>query len=266
VNLIARNNVTVSGRPGGRPLVFAHGFGCDQGMWRHVAPAFADEYRVVLFDHVGAGGSDLAAWDPARYRRLDGYADDVVEIVEALELPPVVFVGHSVSAMIGALAAARRPDLFDRLVLVGPSPRYIDDGDYRGGFSAAEIDELLETMDGNYLGWSRHIAPVIMGVPQQPELGEELTASFCRADPAIARHFARTTFLSDNRDDLGRVRTPALVVQCRQDVIAPVEVGRYVHEHLRGSEFVLLDATGHCPNLSAPGQLVEAMHGYLARD
>jgi sigma-B regulation protein RsbQ len=266
VNVIARNNVTVSGRPGGRPLVFAHGFGCDQGMWRHVAPAFADEYRVVLFDHVGAGGSDLSAWDPARYRRLDGYADDVVEIVEALELPPVVFVGHSVSAMIGALAAARRPDLFDRLVLVGPSPRYIDDGDYRGGFSAAEIDELLETMDGNYLGWSRHIAPVIMGVPQQPELGEELTASFCRADPAIARHFARTTFLSDNREDLGQVRTPALIVQCRQDVIAPVEVGRYVHEHLRGSEFVLLDATGHCPNLSAPGQLVEAMHGYLARD
>jgi sigma-B regulation protein RsbQ len=266
VNVIDRNNVIVTGRSGGRPLVFAHGFGCDQGMWRHVAPAFADEYRVVLFDHVGAGGSDLSAWDPARYRRLDGYADDVVEIVEALELPPAVFVGHSVSAMIGALAAARRPDLFDRLVLVGPSPRYIDDGDYRGGFSAAEIDELLETMDGNYLGWSRHIAPVIMGVPQHPELGEELTASFCRADPAIARHFARTTFLSDNREDLGRVRTPALVVQCRQDVIAPVEVGRYVHEHLRASEFVLLDATGHCPNLSAPGQLVEAMHGYLARD
>jgi sigma-B regulation protein RsbQ len=264
VNAIARNNVTVSGRPDGRPLVFAHGFGCDQGMWRHVAPAFADEHPVVLFDHVGAGGSDLSAWDPGRYRRLDGYAGDVIEIIEAVELPPVVFVGHSVSGMIGVLAAARRPDLFDRLVLVGPSPRYIDDGDYRGGFSAAEIDELLETMDGNYLGWSRHIAPVIMGVPQQPELGEELTASFCRADPAMARHFARTTFLSDNREDLGRVRTPALVVQCRQDVIAPVEVGRYVHEHLRGSEFVLLDATGHCPNLSAPRELVEAMRGYLA--
>jgi sigma-B regulation protein RsbQ len=265
VTVIARNNVTVSGRPDGRPLVFAHGFGCDQAMWRHVAPAFADEYRVVLFDHVGAGRSDLSAWDPARYRRLDGYAGDVVEIVEALELPPVVFVGHSVSAVIGVLAAAQRPDLFDRLVLVGPSPRYTDDGDYRGGFSAAEIDELLETMDGNYLGWSRHIAPVIMGVPQQPELGEELAASFCRTDPAIARHFARTTFLSDNREDLERVRTPALVVQSRQDVIAPPEVGRYVHEHLRGSEFVLLDATGHCPNLSAPRQLVEAMDAYLTQ-
>jgi sigma-B regulation protein RsbQ len=263
VDVLARNNVTVTGRPDGRPLVFAHGFGCDQGMWRHVAPAFADTHRVVLFDHVGAGGSDLSAWDPARYRRLDGYASDVVEIVEALELPPVVFVGHSVSAVIGVLAAAQRPELFDRLVLVGPSPRYIDDAGYRGGFSKEEIDELLETMDGNYLGWSRYIAPVIMGVPEHPELGEELTASFCRTDPAIARHFARTTFLSDNRDDLDRVRTPALVVQCREDVIAPPEVGRYVHEHLRGSEFVLLDATGHCPNLSAPQQLVHAMDRYL---
>ncbi len=265
MDVIGRNNVAVSGRVDGPPLVFAHGFGCDQGMWRHVAPAFTATHRVVLFDHVGAGHSDLSAWDPGRYRRLDGYADDVVEIIEALDLPPVVFVGHSVSAMIGVLAAARRPDLFDRLVLVGPSPRYVDDGDYRGGFSAAEIDELLETMDGNYLGWSRDIAPVIMGAPQQQELGEELAASFCRTDPAVARHFARTTFLSDNREDLGRVETPALVVQCRDDVIAPVEVGRYVHEHLRGSEFVLLDATGHCPNLSAPRQLVEAMDRYLAR-
>jgi sigma-B regulation protein RsbQ len=264
VDVIARNNVTVSGRPGGPPLVFAHGFGCDQGMWRYVAPAFADSHRVVLFDHVGAGGSDLSAWDPLRYRRLDGYAGDVVEIVEALDLPPVVFVGHSVSAMIGVLAAVRRPELFDRLVLVGPSPRYIDDDGYRGGFSKEEIDELLETMDGNYLGWSQHIAPVIMGVPQRPELGEELTNSFCRSDPAIARHFARTTFLSDNREDLERVDTPALVVQCREDVIAPLEVGRYVHEHLRGSEFTLLDATGHCPNLSAPQQLVDAMDRYLA--
>jgi sigma-B regulation protein RsbQ len=264
VDVIARNNVTVSGRPDGPPLVFAHGFGCDQGMWRYVAPAFADSHRVVLFDHVGAGGSDLSAWDPLRYQRLDGYAGDVVEIVEALDLPPVVFVGHSVSAMIGVLAAARRPELFDRLVLVGPSPRYTDDDGYRGGFSKEEIDELLETMDGNYLGWSQHIAPVIMGVPQRPELGEELTNSFCRSDPAIARHFARTTFLSDNREDLERVDTPALVVQCREDVIAPLEVGRYVHEHLRGSEFTLLDATGHCPNLSAPQQLVDAMDRYLA--
>jgi sigma-B regulation protein RsbQ len=263
MDVLRRNNVTLSGNPDAPLMVFAHGFGCDQGMWRHVAPAFEDTNRVVLFDHVGAGGSDLSAWDPARYRRLDGYAEDVLEILEALDAGPAVFVGHSVSGMIGLLAAARRPELFERLVLVGPSPRYIDDEGYRGGFSAAEIEELLETMDGNYLGWSQYIAPVIMGVPARPELGQELASSFCRTDPGIARQFARTTFLSDNREDLERVRTPALVVQCREDVIAPQEVGEYVHAHLRGSEFVLLDATGHCPNLSAPGQLVDAMKSYL---
>ncbi len=263
VDVLRRNNVTQVGQPGARPMVFAHGFGCDQGMWRFVAPAFEADHRVVLFDHVGAGGSDLSAWDPVRYRRLEGYADDLVEIVEALDLPPVVFVGHSVSAMIGVLAAAARPELFERLVLVGPSPRYVDDEGYRGGFSAAEIDELLETMDENYLGWSRYIAPVIMGVPQRPELGEELTSSFCRTDPGIARHFARTTFLSDNRSDLRRVRSPALVVQCRDDVIAPMEVGAYVQEHLPVADLVVLDATGHCPNLSAPAELVAAVRRWL---
>jgi sigma-B regulation protein RsbQ len=258
-----RNNVSVSGRPDGRPMVLAHGFGCDQGMWRFVVPAFEASYRMILFDHVGAGSSALAAYDPQRYSSLDSYAEDVLQVLEALALPPVVYVGHSVSAMIGVLAAARRPDLFDRLVLVSPSPRYVDDDGYRGGFSRAEIDELLETMDGNYLGWSAHVAPVIMGVPERPELGEELTSSFCRTDPDIARRFARVTFLSDNRSDLARVGTPSLVVQCREDAIAPPEVGRYVHEHLDGSELVVLDATGHCPNLSAPDQLIEAMSQYL---
>jgi sigma-B regulation protein RsbQ len=259
-----RNNVSVTGRPDGTPMVFAHGFGCDKGMWRHVAPGFEPTHRVVLFDHVGAGGSDLSAYDAVRHGRLEGYAQDLVDIVEALDVPPVVFVGHSVSAMIGVLAAADRPELFERLVLVGPSPRYIDDEGYRGGFGQDEIDELLETMDGNYLGWSQHIAPVIMGVPDRPDLGEELAGSFCRTDPAIARRFARTTFLSDNRDDLKRVRTPSLVVQCRDDVIAPVEVGHYVHANLPDSELVLLDVTGHCPNLSAPDQLTAAMTAYLA--
>ncbi|MCW2681832.1 MAG: alpha/beta hydrolase fold protein [Frankiales bacterium] len=264
VDVILRNNVSVTGRADAPPMVFAHGFGCDKGMWRYVAPAFEDTHRVVLFDHVGAGASDLSAYDPARYGRLQGYAQDLVEIVEALDLPPVVFVGHSVSAMIGVLAAADRPDLFERLVLVGPSPRYIDDEGYRGGFGQDEIDELLETMDGNYLGWSQHIAPVIMGVQDRPELGEELSGSFCRTDPTIARRFARTTFLSDNRADLARVTTPSLVVQCRDDVIAPVEVGQYVQAHLPDSELVMLDVTGHCPNLSAPDQLTAAMTAYLA--
>jgi sigma-B regulation protein RsbQ len=264
VDALSRNDVELTGQPHGRPMVFAHGFGCDKGMWRHVAPAFAPSSRVVLMDHVGAGGSDLTAYDPSRHASLQGYADDVVEVLEAVGGPPVVFVGHSVSAMIGALAAAERPELFDRLVMVGPSPRYVDDGDYHGGFSAEEIDELLETMDDNYLGWSAHIAPVIMGTPDRPELGEELTSSFCRTDPGIARRFARTTFLSDNRADLPRVTTPTLVVQCRDDVIAPVAVGTYVTEHLGGpSELALLDVTGHCPNLSAPDQLVRAMKSYL---
>ena len=264
VDPLRKNNVTVSGRPDGQLIVFAHGFGCDQGMWRYVAPAFEATHRVACFDHVGAGGSDLSAYDPARYARLDGYAADVVDLLEALDGPPALFVGHSVSAMIGLLAAVDRPELFERLVLVGPSPRYIDDDGYRGGFSATEIDELLETMDDNYLGWSQHIAPVIMGTPDRPELGDELTRSFCRTDPAIARRFARTTFLSDNRVDLPRLQVPALVVQCTDDVIAPVEVGTYVHEHLRDSELVVLAATGHCPNLSAPDELVDAMQAHLS--
>ncbi len=264
MDVLRRNNVSVTGDGPGAPLFFAHGFGCDQGMWRLVTPAFEGSAKIVLLDLVGAGGSDLASYDPARHSRLEGYAEDVVEVLDALDLPPVVFVGHSVSAMIGVLAAAERPDLFARLVLVGPSPRYVDEQGYRGGFSQAEIDELLDTMDGNYLGWSAQVAPAIMGVPERPELGDELTRSFCRSDPTIARRFARTTFLSDNRADLARVTTPALVLQCRQDVIAPPEVGEYVHQHLTGSELVVLDATGHCPNLSAPDALVTAVRDWLS--
>ena len=265
MDVLARNNVVLTGPSGAPPMVFAHGFGCDQSMWRFVAPAFEATHRVVVFDHVGAGGSDVEAYDPAKYASLDGYAGDIVEILDALDVGPVVFVGHSVSGMMGLLASLRRPELFERIVLVGPSPCYVDDDGYRGGFTAAEIDELLETMDANYLGWSAFIAPVIMGNPGRPELGEELTNSFCRTDPEIAKRFARTTFLSDNRADLAAVTTPALVVQCREDAIAPQAVGRYVHEHLAGSELVLLDAVGHCPNLSAPGPLIEAITAYLAR-
>jgi sigma-B regulation protein RsbQ len=258
-----RNNVTVHGRPDGQPMLFAHGFGCDQNMWRLVWPAFADRYRIVLFDHVGLGRSDASAFDPARYATLDGYAQDVLEICDELDLTDVVFVGHSVSAMVGVLAAAARPERFDRLVLVGPSPRYLDDEGYTGGFTREDIDGLLESLQSNYLGWSSAMAPVIMGNDDRPELGEELTNSFCRADPEIAAHFARTTFLSDNRADLERVRTPALVLQCSDDAIAPQAVGEYVHERLADSSYVLLDATGHCPNLSAPEATTAAIKGYL---
>ncbi len=259
----ARNNVQVAGDTRGQPMLFAHGFGCDQNMWRFVAPAFADRYRVVLFDHVGAGGSDLSAYDPARYGSLEGYAQDVLEICDELGLRDVIFVGHSVSAMIGVIAAGRRPELFAKLVLVGPSPRYIDDNGYRGGFSAEDIDELLESLDSNFLGWSQTMAPVIMANADRPELGDELTNSFCRTDPEIARDFARVTFTSDNRADLARVETPALVLQCREDVIAPVAVGEFVHDALPDSTLVILDATGHCPNLSAPDQTIAAIRAFL---
>jgi sigma-B regulation protein RsbQ len=244
-------------------MMFAHGFGCDQNMWRFVAPAFEDRFKTVLFDHVGAGRSDLAAYDPVRYASLAGYADDVVGILRELGLRDVVFVGHSVSAMIGVLAAIEAPDLFESLVLVGPSPRYIDDGSYAGGFTAQQIEELLAFLSDNYLGWSSAMAPTIMGNSQRPELAEELTNSFCRTDPEIAKAFARVTFTSDNRMDLPRVRTRTLVLQCSDDVIAPTQVGRYVHEHIPGSELVVMRATGHCPNLSAPDETIAAIERFV---
>jgi sigma-B regulation protein RsbQ len=259
-----RHNVQQHGPADGRPMVFAHGFGCDHNMWRDVWPAFAGEHRVLLFDHVGHGGSDRSAFDPERYATLDGYAADVLDICRELDLRDVVFVGHSVSAMIGALAAAQEPERFARLVLIGPSPRYIDDEGYVGGFSRADIDGLLDSLESNYLGWSSAMAPVIMGNPGRPELGAELTDSFCATDPAIARHFARVTFLSDNRADLERVRTRALVLQCSDDVIAPTPVGEYVHARLPDSELVFLRATGHCPNLSAPEETTAAIRAFLA--
>ena len=261
-----RHNVTVTGAPDGQPMLFAHGFGCDQNMWRFVAPRFAVRFRVVLFDHVGAGGSDLTAYDIERYSTLDGYADDVVEICRDLGLRDVVYVGHSVSAMIGVLAARRAPELFARLVLVGPSPRYVDDLDngYVGGFSEEDIAGLLESLESNYLGWSGAMAPVIMGNPDQPALGDELTESFCRTDPEIARRFARVTFLSDNRADLAGVTVPTLVLQSTQDVIAPMSVGEYVVEQMPDASLVVLDSTGHCPNLSAPDATTAAIAAFVS--
>ncbi|WP_246777148.1 alpha/beta fold hydrolase [Microvirga sp. VF16] len=244
-------------------MLFAHGFGCDQNMWRFITPAFEDRYKIILFDHVGHGHSDAAAFDQRKYSSLDGYADDVLTICQELNLTNVIFVGHSVSAMIGVLAAIREPERFERLVLIGPSPRYIDDGDYVGGFKQEDIESLLNSLDSNHLGWSSTMAPAIMGNPARPELAEELTNSFCRTNPEIAKHFARVTFLSDNRADLPKVRTKTLILQCSQDVIAPEAVGRYVHQNLPGSEFVLMKATGHCPNLSAPEETIAAIEAFL---
>lgn len=262
MSIVTRNNVQVRGS-GKRPMVFAHGFGCDQNMWRYVAPAFEEDFRTILFDHVGAGGSDLSAYSRAKYANLQGYADDVVEICGALELDRVTFVGHSVSSMIGILAVAKAPTLFEQLVLIGPSPRYIDDVDYIGGFSAAQIEELLQFLDTNHMGWSQAMAPAIMANADRPELAEELTNSFCRTDPEIAKHFARVTFMSDNRADLPKVQIPALVLQCSDDAIAPTSVGQYVHRYLSGSKFVQMRATGHCPNLSAPQETIAAMRAFV---
>lgn len=264
IDVLRRNNVKVSGNPAGRSMIFAHGFGCDQNMWRFVAPAFEDRYQTVLFDYVGAGGSDSSAYDPGQYGELDGYARDVIDICEALDIDDVILVGHSVSAMIGVLAAAAAPDRFGALVLIGPSPRYIDDDDgYVGGFTVEDIEGLLGSLDSNYLGWSATMAPMIMGNPDRPALGAELTSSFCRADPDIQKRFARATFFSDNRKDLARVVLPTLVLQCSDDVLAPDSVGAYVHEHLPVSRFVKLRATGHCPNLSAPRETIDAITDFL---
>lgn len=246
-------------------MLFAHGFGCDQNMWRLVVPEFEDDHKIVLFDHVGAGKSDLSQYDSAKYSSLEGYASDVIEICDELGLSDVVFVGHSVSSMIGLLAADRRPETFSHLIMVGPSPRYINDGDYVGGFSREQVDELLGFLESNHLGWSAAMAPVIMGNPDRPELGEELTNSFCSADPAIAREFARVTFLSDNRADLPRARTPTLVLQCSEDVIAPLDVGYYCRDNIPGSHLTILEASGHCPHLSAPEETVAAIRLYLDR-
>jgi sigma-B regulation protein RsbQ len=263
MDVAVRHHVVVRGRVGAPPMLFAHGYGCDQNMWRYVAPAFEDDHQVILFDHVGAGRSDLAAYDPERHGTLAGYARDVLDLCRELDLHEVVFVGHSVSAIIGVLAAIEEPERFAKLVLVGPSPRYTDDGDYTGGFAPADIADMLESLDSNYLGWSTAMAPVIMGNPDRPELGAELAESFCRTDPTIARRFAHVTFTSDNRADLSRVTTPTLVLQCTDDVIAPVSVGEYVRDAIPGARMVLLEATGHCPNLSAPEATVAAIADFV---
>ena len=260
-----RNNVTELGLATGPVVMFAHGFGCDQNMWRRVLPAFLDEYRVVLFDHVGAGRSDLTAYDAEKYSSLDGYGHDVLEICAELELNDVTLVAHSVASMMAVVAAVAQPARFARLVLVSPSPRFIDDSSdgYVGGFSSDDIEGLLESLDSNYFGWASAMAPVVMGNPDSPELGEELTTSFCQTDPSIAHDFARVTFTSDARQLLDQVSTPALVIQCSDDALAPVEVGEYVHRHLAGSTLVQLKATGHCPHVSAPEETVATILDYL---
>jgi sigma-B regulation protein RsbQ len=262
-SVLSRNNVKVFG-DGVQPMVLAHGFGCDQNMWRFVTPAFSADYKIVLFDYVGSGKSDLGAYDKNKYRSLSGYAQDVLDVCHALDLQNVIFVGHSVSSMVGVLAAIREPSLFSNLILVGPSPRYINDLPYVGGFERRDIEELLDTMDKNYIGWSNFIAPAIMKNADRPELAQELTDSFCSTDPVIARNFAEATFLSDNRADVPKVNVPSLILQCSDDIIAPNSVGDYLAREMPGSTFQQLQATGHCPHMSHPEETIEAIKAYLA--
>lgn len=260
-----RNNVNVVGNlDAPATMVFAHGFGCDQSMWGALAPAFGDRYRVVLFDLVGSGGSDLTAYDREKYDTLQGHADDAIEIVREFARGPVVFVGHSVSSMVGLRADLSARDAFAAHIMVGPSPSYVDDGDYIGGFKRTDIDSLLETLESNYLGWSSTMAPVIMGAPGQPELSTALTNSFCRTDPEIAKHFARVTFLSDLRADLPQLKTPTLILQCSDDIIAPRAVGDYMQRVMPRAKLALIDNVGHCPHMSAPSACTEAMVAFLA--
>jgi sigma-B regulation protein RsbQ len=262
-SVLSRNNVRVSGH-GEQPLVFAHGFGCDQAMWRFVAPAFESTHMVVCFDYVGAGRSALHAYDDTRYSTLQGYASDVLEVIEALDLHEVVFVGHSVSATVGMLASLRRPSRFARLVHVGPSPSYLNDPPhYFGGFERQDIAGLLEMMEKNYTGWAGTLAPVIVGNADRPEHAAELEASFCATDPAIARRFAEATFLSDHRCDVPHVSVPSLILQCAQDAIAPEAVGQWLARHLPLSTYHALEATGHCPHLTHPEETIRAIRNYL---
>jgi sigma-B regulation protein RsbQ len=262
MNVIKRNNVKVFGK-GDKTLMFGHGFGCDQSMWRFVTPAFQQKYRIVLFDHVGAGNSDTAAYDKKKYSTLDGYASDIVEICKSLGLHDVIFVGHSVSAMVGVLSAIQAPTLFKKLILMGPSPCYLNDGDYSGGFERADMLTMLAFMDEDYFGWAETFAPMIIGHPNNPSLGEQLAKSFCETDADIVKHFAQVAFLSDNRPDLPKLQTEALIMQCADDIIAPAEVGAYVHHAIPNSKLVQMKATGHCPNLSAPLEVINVIENYL---
>lgn len=256
-----RNNVKVLGHK--QPMLFAHGFGCDQNMWRFVTPAFQDDYQIVLFDYVGSGKSDLSAYCSDRYSTLQGYAQDILDICETLNLQDVIFVGHSVSSMIGMLAEIQDPERFSRLILIGPSPCYMNDRNYIGGFERRDIEGLLDIMEKNYIGWANFLAPVVMKNDDRPELTRELEESFCSTDPTIASQFAKATFFSDNRSDLPKVSTPSLIMQCSDDAIAPTAVGDYLHRHLRDSTLRQMKATGHCPHISHPEETIRFMEDYL---
>ncbi|MGC1242903.1 MAG: alpha/beta hydrolase [Chryseosolibacter sp.] len=261
-SILARNNVKVTGN-GKKPMLFAHGFGCDQTMWRYITPAFENDYQVIVFDYVGSGKSDLAAYHEGRYSTLNGYALDILEICEELNLRDVMFVGHSVSSMTGLLAAIKEPDYFAELILIAPSPRYLNEKGYVGGFDKTDVDRILDNMGKDYEGWANGAAPDVMKNPDRPDLSAELVQSFLSIKPSIARNFMAATFFTDNRKDLLKLKKPSLIVQTEDDRIVPIEVGDYLHAHLENSTLKVLKASGHYPHLSHPRETIRVMKAYL---
>jgi sigma-B regulation protein RsbQ len=262
-SILIRNNVKISGK-GKQPIIFANGFGCDQKMWRFLTPAFADDYQIILFDYVGSGQSDVKAYEIDRYSDLKGYAQDILDICESLSLSNVILVAHSVSGMIGILASLQASHLFQRLILIGSSPCYINKTDYVGGFEEQDIAGLLDIMEKNYIGWANFLAPIVMRNQDQPELTRELEKSFQSNDPTIATHFAEITLYSDNRHNLSKAIVPSLILQCTDDAFVPVEVGYYLHQYLPKSILKVMQATGHCPHMSHPQETINLLKEYLA--
>lgn len=262
-DILRRNNVRVTGS-GRQTLILAHGFGCDQNVWKYIIKAFEDTYRIVVFDYVGAGRSDLSAYSSSRYGSLKGYAQDILDICEVLDIRNAIFIGHSVSCMIGVLAVNEKPEYFEKMVMVAPSPRYLNDDGYVGGLERGDLENLFEVMDSNYLGWASLMAPKIMGNDDQPELGESLTNSFCATDPQIAKEFARVTFLTDSREDLKKLAVESLTLQCSDDMLAPLEVGYYINDNTPDNQLVIMNAEGHCPHLSAPQETIQAIEAFLS--
>ncbi len=262
-DVVVRNNVKVIGE-GERTIVFAHGFGCDQSMWQYITPSFTHQYRVVLFDYVGSGSSDLNAYTSERYSTFQGYVQDVLDIIECLELSNITFIGHSVSSMIGMLASIERPDYFEKMIMIGPSPCYLNEGDaYFGGFERSDITELLDMMEMNFAGWASFMAPLAMNNPELPMLSKDLERSFISTDPVITREFAEVTFLSDHREALPKATVPTLIMQCSDDSIVPLQVGEYLHKHLSNSTFRLMEAKGHYPHISHPEETITLINEYL---
>ena len=261
MDVLKRNNVKILGS--GRPIIFAHGYGLNQNMWQHITPAFAENNQIILFDHVGAGESDISSYNRTKYNSLHGYAADLIEICETLKLEKPIFIGHSVSSMIGILAAIQKPELFEKIILIGPSACYLNRDGYLGGFNQEDIENLLFTIDENFYGWATSMAPALMNNPEKPDLASDLAKTFCKVKPEIASHFARVTFLTDNRSHLNKVKVPTLILQATEDLVAPANVGQFIKDQITGSQLIKLKATGHFPSLSAPEETIKAIKSFI---